>query len=175
MKKFWYSIAAAIAVTIVGCKTLPTVERMFENSRLIGMTTAMVANSIKTDDTCRNAIIEIVSKVQYCIPQTNETFETAWTPIAEQHVQKLFDDNVIDKEQGEIILCAFKTVVKGIDYVMNVRYPQARQYQELTEAAIHGFCLGFLTDYKPANMMSASTAHEYDEAAYKYLTTSKLD
>jgi len=175
MKKLLYGIAAAVAVVIIGCKTLPTIEQMFENSRLIGAATAMVANSIKTDDKCRNAIIEIVSQVQYCIPQTNETFETAWTPIAEQHVQKLFEDNVIDKDQGEIILCAFKTVVKGIDYLMNIRYPQARQYQELTEAAVHGFCFGFLVDYKPANMMSTAVPHAYDEAAYKYLTTGKLD
>lgn len=176
MKKYLFGIMAAVmAACIVGCESRPTPDSMTATSRSIGAAAALVANQSKIDDKSRNAVIDIIKKVEVCIPQTNETFETAWTPIAESHIAQLKSNKTINDGQAMLISCAFSTAVKGIDYLFSVRYPEAREYQELVEAATHGFCDGFLTYFKPATVGFAVGAKaEYDEDAYKYLTDAKL-
>lgn len=170
MNKTIASMLTALAVTIVGCKQVPTPESLEATSKAVGVAAAMVANKTSIDDASRNAVIDIMNEVETCIPETNQTFEAAWTPIAERHVKKLLDDGKITEAQQKLILGAFSVAIKGIDYIVTVRYPKVHEYQELVEAASHGFCDGFLSTFKPANTVSANaTKIEPDKEAYEYL------
>lgn len=174
MKKILASFVAAIVMVIVGCKSLPTPESLAVTSRAVGIAAATVANMTKIDDASRNVVVEIMNEVEGCIPQTNETFEAAWTPIAKRHVQKLVDEKKIDDGQATLILGAFDVACKGIDYLVFIRYPKAVEYTELVEAATHGFCEGFLSNFKPANRMCFGCAMDKsDKEAYEYLLTLK--
>ena len=172
MKKLIMSLAAAVTLAFTGCKSIPSTDSMTNTSYAVGAASGMIANQTKIDDESRNVVIAIISEVDKCIPQTNQTFEAAWMPIAKEHTQKLIDDKKIDAGQGELILGAFDVACKGIDYLMKVRYPKAMQYTELVEAATHGFCSGFLTTFKPANSVSAVKV-EIDTEAYEYLKAYK--
>ena len=84
----------------------------------------------------------------------------------------MIDESKIDAMQGQLIIGAFKTACDGIDYLFEVRYPKAKEYQELVSAAVHGFSNGFLTTFAPVNALSAQKI-EYDVDAYNYLTSRK--
>ena len=159
----------AIFACMCGCKSVPTVDEMENVSRAVGVATATVCNMTKINDRDRGIIVEIIQEVEFCVPETNQTFESAWTPIARVHVQKLVDEGKIDKMEGELILDAFKVVCKGMDYLVTVRYPKIRQYGDLVSAAVHGFCGGFLTYFKPANENVVMCAQSMDKDAYEYL------
>lgn len=177
MKKLVLGMIAAVAcmVTVVGCKSVPTDSQMYTTSYAVGATTGLIADMTKIDDTTRNAVIDIVNIVDTCVPATNQTFTEAWTPIAAAHIAKLVEAGKIDAGQGILIAKTFDIACNGIDYLFNVRYPQARQYQDLVEAATHGFCDGFLITFKPSNVTCATTTPvEIDQATYKYLSKKYL-
>ena len=173
LKKLMITVMAAFMAAVVGCKSIPTPEGMATTSYAVGAAAGMVANQTKIDDASRNVVIAIMNEVDSCIPQTNQTFEAAWMPIAKAHTQKLIDEKKIDAGQGELILGAFDVACKGIDYLMKVRYPKAMEYTELIEAGAHGFCDGFLSTFKPANSVSAGAKMMVDAEAYEYLKTYK--
>lgn len=60
-------------------------------------------------------------------------------------------------------------MTKALDYEFTVRYPKARQYEELVAAAVRGFTDGFLSVFTPAEMFKTAPA-VHDEEAYEYLT-----
>ena len=170
MNKTLASVFTVFAVMMIGCKQVPTPESLEATSKAVGVAAAMVANKTSIDDTSRNVIIDIMNEVESCIPETNQTFETAWTPIAEKHTKKLLDEGKITEAQQKLILGAFSVAIKGVDYIVTIRYPKIREYQELIEAASHGFCDGFLSIFKPANTVSANAVKiEPDKEAYDYL------
>jgi len=169
MKKAMFAALAVVCAVFVGCKTVPTTEDIYSTSYAVGVSAGLVCNMTKIDDTSRNAVIDIMNEVQQCVPATNQTFEAAWTPIAKSHVAQLIADGKIDKGQGDLILALFGLAVKGIDYIFEVRYPQAKQYRDLTVAAVDGFIGGFLTVFKPANVTDARGTVLYDAEAYEYL------
>lgn len=173
MKKILTFAAAAVMAVLVGCKSVPSPEDMSTTSYAVGVAAAFVANQTKIDDTARNEVIAIISEVESCIPQTNETFETAWMPVAKRHVQKLIDDKKIDEGQGTLIIGACDVACKGIDYLVYIRFPKAHEYAELVEAAAHGFCDGFLSNFKPVNMLSAGSKFAADAEALEYLQNYK--
>lgn len=169
MNKLLVIIGAAVTAVFTGCKSVPTTDGMYTTANAIGVSAGMVANLSKIDDQSRNVVVDIINEVDQCIPQTNQTFEAAWTPVAEAHTAKLIEDGKITKEQAVLILKAFNLAVCGIDYLFDVRYPKARQYQDLVEAAVHGFTDGFLTVFKPVNTFGASNGITFDAPAYNYL------
>jgi len=173
MKKLVLGAIAAIACSaaVVGCKSIPTDSQMYTTSYAVGASTGLIADMTKIDDKTRNKVIEIVNIVDTHIPQTNETFTEAWTPIANRYIAKWVEDGDINAAQGVLISKTFDIACNGIDYLFNIRYPQARQYQDLTAAATHGFCDGFLVTFKPANTLTATgTNVQIDKAAYEYLS-----
>lgn len=170
MKKITLGLVAATMAVLVGCKTVPSPEKLEVTANAVGIAAAMVANQTKIDDASRATIIEIITEVDKCVPATNQTFEAAWTPIAQEHVAKLLEEGKIDAGQAKLILGAFDVAVKGVDYLIAVKYPAVAKYGNLLEAATHGFCKGFLTYFKPVNgVVSASSEVEYDVEAYEYL------
>lgn len=171
-----------VATTVTGCKSLPTAEVMYSTSLAIGYATGMIANQFKIRTEDRQIVIDIVNIVSQTVPAEGQTFEEAWAPIAKAHVQKLIDEGKIDKGLGDIILAAFAVVVKGIDYIFEVRFPKAKLYKDLVIAAIDGFTTGFLTVFKPENQEEINGECDacceralrwYDREAYDYLKANR--
>lgn len=181
MKKLMLIVAAVAMVFVSGCKNPPTTDMMYAASKSIGGTVATILNFTSIDSQSRQIICDIVNEVIQCVPAVGETFESRWTPIAETHVKLLVDGGKITQVQADLILTAFKTVVKGIDYVF-VKYPKAKNVQELVSAAVDGFGTGFLAVFKPDNDECTDCCIDCGERrdgelfnveAYKYLTSRK--
>lgn len=171
--KFGKMCAVVLATAIMvcsGCKSLPTADVMRATATSIGYAAGIVANETKIDDKARNTIVEVMNAVAIVVPQEGQTFDEAWTPAAKGIVAKLIADGKIDERGGTIALTAFGVAVKGVDYIFTVRYPKAREYEELVAAAVSGFADGFLTVFKPVDGEEAKSAKiKADEAAYKWL------
>lgn len=173
MKKIIFSALAAAAV-LTGCKSIPSVDSMEKTSKAVGVATALVANKVKmTEDQCE-AIVYIVGQVKSTVPASGQSFEAAWTPIAKANVQKLVSEGKLTAVEGEVVLTAFSVVVKGVDYIFYVRYPKAKQYEELTRAAVKGFCEGFLAYFdcegcSDCTLRAAKDQDVVDCDAYEYL------
>lgn len=178
-KKFFCSIAgvvvcAAMAMTTVGCKSIPTDDQMYRTSYAIGVATGMVAGETKIDDVTRNAVCDIVNIVAYCVPETNETFEAAWMPKAQAHIAKLVEEGKLDPVQARMVETVFSVVVQGIDYVFEYRFPKAKTYKELVSAAVGGFSDGFLLVFKPADgFFSTRYAERFDLDAYRWIKSNR--
>ena len=167
--KMMAAIAAAATIVYAGCKSLPTAEVMKSTATSIGYAAGLVANETKIDDKARNTIVEIVNEVAKVVPAKGQKFEEAWTPVANGIVAKLIANGKITDGIGTISLAAFGIAVKGIDYIFDIRYPKAREYEELVAAAVSGFTEGFLTIFKPANDAPKGMVYKADDAAYKWL------
>lgn len=175
MKTKILSLIAASSI-FCGCiTTAPTPDNVKTISYSVGYTAGVVANQFKTDDTTRNEICSIMTTVKSCVPQVDQTFNNAWTPIAQEHTQKLVSENKITAQQATLILKTFNIVTDGIDYLMNTKFKDVKIYADLTEIAVHNFVDGFLTVYTPANVMSfGPAAVEFvDKDTYEYLMSTR--
>ena len=171
MTKFM-SIAVAAAMTLIsGCKSLPSPEVMKATATSIGVAAGMVANETPIDDKARNTVVAIMEEVAKVTPKQGQSFEEAWTPVAKEIVAKLIAEGKIDDGIGNISLAAFSIAVKGLDYIFTVRYPKAKEYEELVNAAVSGFTEGFLTIFKPvdAEKVKGADAPKPDAEALKWL------
>lgn len=169
-KDFIGSMFAAGALPLVGgCKSPMTVETMYNVSLSIGFTSGVIANQIKIEPDVRNSVIEILNIVHSTMPKVDETFEQAWMPIAERHIQLLVEAKKLTEKEGELVKAVFTVIVKGIDYVF-IRYPKAKEISELVKAAADGFCTGFLQEFKPENEKVLGAARgSFDMEAYHYI------
>lgn len=163
--------SAAALLALAGCKSIPTPEAMKTTATAVGAAAGLVANETKIDDKARNAVIEIMDKVSSVTPAAGQSFEEAWTPVAKEVVAKLIAEGKLDDGTGQLALMAFGIAVKGIDYIFDIRYPKAREYEELVAAAIKGFTDGFLSTFPPADgtVRAAVPAVPPDEEALKWL------
>ena len=170
IKAFSAAVAAGIML-VTGCKAVPTPEKMRSASYAIGIAAGVVANETKIDDKTRNTVVSIVQEVANATPAKGQKFEDTWTPIATNLVAKLVAEGKIDKGQGRLVLSVFGIAVSGIDYIFDVRYPKAREYEELVASAVSGFTGGFLSVFTPANEKGsrAIEAAKADNTAYKWL------
>lgn len=171
MKKLIMTAIAAIAlVGCSGCKTKWTVEQVDTMSFAVGAAAAKVANIYddKIQVESRNATIEVMNKLQYCIPDTNETFQAKWTDIASEHLDTLVANNKITEVQKDKIMITVNMATSAIDRFCD-KHDGVKQSKEYTSAIVHGFCTGFLNNFKPANMFGAGIKTEYDEDTYEFL------
>ena len=171
MKKLIMTTIAAIAlVGCSGCKTKWTVEQVDTMSFAVGAAAAKVANIYddKIQVESRNATIEVMNKLQYCIPDTNETFQAKWTDIASEHLDTLVANNKITEVQKDKIMITVNMATSAIDRFCD-KHDGVKQSKEYTSAIVHGFCTGFLDNFKPANMFGARIKTEYDEDTYEFL------
>ena len=171
MKKLIMTAIAAIAlVGCSGCKTKWTVEQVDTMSFAVGAAAAKVANIYddKIQVESRNATIEVMNKLQYCIPDTNETFQAKWTDIASEHLDTLVANNKITEVQKDKIMITVNMATSAIDRFCD-KHDGVKQSKEYTSAIVHGFCAGFLNNFKPANMFGAGIKTEYDEDTYEFL------
>ena len=171
MKKLIMTAIAAIAlVGCSGCKTKWTVEQVDTMSFAVGAAAAKVANIYddKIQVESRNATIEVMNKLQYCIPDTNETFQAKWTDIASEHLDTLVANNKITEVQKDKIMITVNMATSAIDRFCD-KHDGVKQSKEYTSAIVHGFCTGFLNNFKPANMFGAGIKTEYDKDTYEFL------
>lgn len=160
----------ALATLFCGCASVPSVETMNAVATSIGVTSGTVCGMTKIDDASRNAVVEIMTAVDKCVPTNGQSFASAWTPVAKEHIQKLVADKKLDEGQAVLVEGAFGVACNGIDYLFDVRFPKAKEYKELVETAVHGFTGGFLSVFKPADAVSAQKcAANIDKEAYDYL------
>jgi hypothetical protein len=157
-----------VSMIFTGCKTLPSVEKMETTSQAIGYTAGLVANNVSINDEQRNIIVDIINKVKDCTPTNQQTFVSAWTPVATEYVKDLVVAGKIKEREGVLILKVFDIVANGMDYVFDNVYPKAREYENLVTAAIRGFTNGFLTTFKPVNRVFNKNI-KFDKDAYEYL------
>ena len=172
MKTATVAIMALMAIAVAGCKSLPSVEKMESTAKLIGTSAGMVVNMTKIDAQSKAVVIEVMNIAEKCVPQADQTFLEAWMPIAKEHVAKLVSEGKIDEAQGSLILVGFELACKGLDYVFEVRYPKAREYKELVEAAIHGFITGFTSVVNVETVKSPVEVPPYDKDAFEALKSS---
>lgn len=171
MRKFLTVAAVMLCMlgSVVGCRRQPTPEVMYAASSAIGIAAGKVANELKVDDGTRNAIIEVLNLVVQVIPGVDQTFEDAWTPIAVAYIDGLVKEGKLTAAQAGLVKTAFALAVKGLDYVF-IRWPDAKQYENLVIAAIDGFASGFLDEFRPANANAVDRVYRpYDRKAYEYL------
>ena len=171
MKKLIMMAIAAIAlVCCSGCKTKWTVEQVDTMSFAVGAAAAKVANLYddKISVESRDATVEVMNKLQYSIPDTNETFQAKWTEIASEHLNTLVANKKITEVQKDKIMIIVNMATSAIDRFCD-KHDGVKQSKEYTSAIVNGFCTGFLNNFKPANMFGAGIKTEYDEDTYEFL------
>lgn len=170
MKKLILSLIATCMLMFSGCKSTPSEQTLYSTSYAIGVSTALVMNQTKISDDDRNVIIDIITKINTSVPEINQTFTDAWTPIATEHVDKLVVDGKLDSTQGQIILTAFKAASESLDYVIFKRYPKIGTNVTYVTSITHGFCTGLLTYFKPTNSVATISADiVYDAEVYEIM------
>lgn len=160
------TVMAATMVLMAGCdKELPTPEKIEAVATVIGKTAGYVCEIAKTKTSVKESIDHVLDVVGKVVPTNGQTFVEAWTPVIDEELKKLVDAGKLDENSSIIAKIALGVACDGIDYVF-VRYPKAKDVQELVSATIAGFING----YKSVVKLSASAAKpEIDEDAYKYL------
>ena len=139
MKKLIMTAIAAIAlVGCSGCKTKWTVEQVDTMSFAVGAAAAKVANIYddKIQVESRNATIEVMNKLQYCIPDTNETFQAKWTEIASEHLDTLVANNKITEVQKDKIMITVNMATSAIDRFCD-KHDGVKQSKEYTSAIVN--------------------------------------
>jgi hypothetical protein len=169
MKKTFIAIISAFLTLIVGCKE-PTVESMTVTATAVGRAAALVVNETGIDAKTRETIVDVLGTVAKVTPAPGQSFEDAWTPVVNETVDKMVADGKISDTQGVLVKSAFSVIVKGLDYIFTVRYPKAKEYEDLVTAAITGFSNGFLEVFKvePTKTVSSATI-DFDKEAFEYL------
>lgn len=178
MKKTRRSLLAMLAAAAVfaGCTSnseLPTPSQMASAAKAVGAAAGMVANASKIEASQRDVVREIIAEAQKCVPATNQTFAQAWTPIAAEKTAKLVTDKKLTDAQAVLVQSAFAVAVDGVDYIFNVRYPDAKTRLDLLNSAATGFCEGFLSTFKASSTPVAASPDAakpgYDVGAYDWL------
>lgn len=158
------SCAIVVGSTITGCHTIPTAEQMMVTSELIGRASGKVIILTKITDEQKAILVQVLNKISIAVPTVNQSFEDCWMKAAQDYLPELkLDDSVC-----ALILASVKVASKGIDYIFEKRHPEAKQYTDLVEAAIHGFIDGIMTVIVPPNNVTAVSS-VYDIEAYNYL------
>ena len=155
---------AICASVFVGCDKLPTVEKMKEISTVVGKTAGYVCELSKTKTEVKEVIFKVLDVVSTAVPTNGQTFVEAWTPLINEEVKKLVDAGTIDKKYETVITTSLYVACNGIDYVF-VKYPKAKDVEELVAVATTGFIDG----YKSVVTLAANAEPVIDEDAYKYL------
>ena len=170
MKKIVLSLACAALALMTGCKGIPSVETMMATATAVGVATGTALNMTKISDSHRNAIVSVVKEVQAVTPETNQTFEAAWMPVAKKHIQELVAAGKLKPEEAPLVEGSCLVVCKGVDYLFEYRFKKASEYKDLVAAASKGFTTGFLSVFQPAGVTTkAAPAAEPDKEALEYI------
>ena len=153
-----------MALILIGCKQVPTPEKMEKTAKAAGYTAGLVVKQTVTKEKSIDTITNIMTQVSTCVPTNGQTFVEAWTPVAQKYVDTLVEKNKITKTEGELVMLGVDLATSGIDYVFDKVYPKAREYEELVNAAVRGFTKGFMSNFD-----GSKDVIEVDDDLYKYL------
>lgn len=169
MKRLITGILAVGVALIMGCT--PTADQINKTATAIGYAAGMVANNAGIKDDARNALVTVLNEVRSCIPAEGQSFEAAWTPVIKAKVAELVAAGKINEATGSIVTSVALMAAKAVDYMFDVRFPKAKQYEELVRAGVSGALDGFLAVFKPVNECDDCTVKakkDYDKDAYEY-------
>jgi len=169
MKKTIIGMLAFALAFVTGCK--PTAEQIKTTATAIGYAAGLVANETPIKDDARNTLVEVLGEVRGCVPAEGQSFAEAWEPVITAKVAEFVEKGKIDAATGELVKTAALMAAKGVDYLFDVRYPEARKYEELVAAGMSGAIDGFLTAFKPVD--SKVVAPKYDKKAYEWFKSHK--
>lgn len=175
MKKIIAFLAIALMAITVGCKSIPSEDSLRTTSTAIGKAAGYVATQVEMGEHERAVVIEIMTVVPNVIPAKDHKYVDVWVPVANDILGKLVNEGKINKDQADLIINAFAVACKGMDYLVDVRFPKIRDYENLMNIATTGFADGFLTVFKPINLRLAAPMGDadYDREAYEFLMTSE--
>ena len=146
-----------------GCtdKELPTPEKMEAIATVVGRTAGYACELSKTKTEVKTVIANVLDAVSKVTPATNETFTAAWKPVIDAELAKT---GLKDADLA-IAKVALTAACEGIDYLF-VRYPKAREIQDLVSVSVKGFIAGYKS---VVTMAVPQTKPELDEEALKYI------
>ena len=157
---------AALAM-VAGCT--PSAEQINATATAIGYAAGLVANQTKIKDDARNAIVSILNDVRSCVPASGQKFTEAWTPVIKAKVAEMVAAGKINEATGAIVTSVAIMAAQAVDYLFDIRFPEARKYQELVAAGMSGALDGFLEVFKPVNGDGATRAKaDYDKEAFEW-------
>ena len=172
MNKILMALIVACTFIFSGCdKELPTADKMESSAYSIGTSAALVANLTTITDENRANVIDLVTEIQKYTPVNGEGLATAWTKIVDTYIETNVTSEKMSAEQANVVRTTINVLINSADYIINKKWPSLVEYEDLLAAASRGICEGFLTNFKPANVLSAASP-EYDKDAYDYLMNS---
>lgn len=169
MKKALIGIMVVALSAFVGCT--PSAEQINKTATAIGYAAGLVADKTGIKDDARNALVTVLNEVRSCVPAEGQSFESAWTPAIKAKVAELVASGKINESTGSIVTSVALMAAKAVDYMFDVRFPKAKQYEELVRAGVSGALDGFLAVFKPVNECDDCTVkakNDYDKDAYDY-------
>lgn len=169
MKKLIVGIMAALLAAFTGCT--PTAEQINKTATAIGYAAGLVANQAGIKDDARNAIVTVLNEVRSCVPAEGQTFTDAWTPVIKAKVAELVAAGKINEATGTLVTSVAVMAAKAVDYLFDVRFPEAKQYEELVRAGTAGAIDGFLAVFKPVDDCDdcvVKARANFDSEAYEY-------
>lgn len=175
MKKIIASVCALVmtigmSVGIVGCDDVITPEKIELAARSIGLAAGYAVDMSKMSDKDRNVVIQVVDTVSAVVPVGTQSFTEVWTPA----VAKLLDEKGLNDSAKMLITSAMSIAIQGLDYMFDVRWPKAREYEGCVSAGVHGFAYGFKTVISPEPTVAASVDDEKEFNAAKAWLTANL-
>lgn len=170
-------IGMAALVMMAGCT--PTAEQINATATAIGYAAGLVANTTNIKDDARNAIVSVLNDVRGCIPAEGQTFTDAWTPVIKAKVAELVAAGKINEATGAIVTSVAIMAAQAVDYFFDVRFQEAKKYEELVRTGASGVLDGFLAVFKPVNAdheedgcedctLRSRAKKDYDKEAYEW-------
>ena len=174
MKKIMLGMVALSLAA--GCT--PTAEQINATATAIGYAAGLVANQTKIKDDAHNAVVAILNDVRTCIPAEGQSFTDAWSPVIKAKVAEFIAAGKIDEGTGAIVTSVAIMAAQAVDYLFDVRYPEAKKYTEIVTAGVSGALDGFLAVFKPVNCsdcedcedctLRSRAKKDYDKEAYEW-------
>lgn len=166
----------AALVMVAGCN--PTAEQINATATAIGYAAGLVANTTKIKDDARNALVTVLNEVRSCVPSEGQSFTDAWAPVIKMKVNELVAAGKINEATGAIVTSVAIMAAQAVDYLFDVRFPEAKKYEELVRAGASGALDGFLAVFKPVNCndceecddceLRSKAKKNYDQEAFQW-------
>lgn len=169
-------IGLATLAMVAGCT--PSAEQINATATAIGYAAGLVANQTKIKDDARNALVSVLNDVRGCIPADGQSFTDAWTPVIKAKVAEFIAAGKINEATGAIVTSVAIMAAQAVDYFFDVRFQEAKKYEELVRAGASGVLDGFLAVFKPVNgsdcedcddcTLRSKSRKDYDKEAYEW-------
>ena len=140
MKKM-IAIAMA-ALCLAGCDDVPSTETVTTISSTLGASAAMVVKLAKVDQTVIDNINEVLKVVDKVVPDKDQSFVDAWTPVINEEVEKLVQKGKINEAQAKLVKLGLNAAAKGLDLLFEKK-KEWKKYDQVVVGSISGFIAGF--------------------------------